>query len=68
MPLARELRIRPEFSHIPHRGRHSYAMVGGREKTIAAGCSGYIEKADHPDTFIRKLKNSCPDLSGVGET
>jgi CheY-like chemotaxis protein len=27
-------------------------MVGDREKALAAGCIGYIEKPINPDTFI----------------
>ncbi len=34
----------------------SYAMVGDREKAIAAGCTGYIEKPINPDTFIPELQ------------
>jgi len=37
----------------------SYAMTGDREKTIAAGCNGYIEKPINPDTFMQELKKYC---------
>ena len=30
----------------------SYAMLGDREKAIASGCDGYIEKPINPDTFV----------------
>ena len=33
----------------------SYAMTGDREKTMAAGCNGYIEKPINPDTFLKEL-------------
>jgi CheY-like chemotaxis protein len=34
----------------------SYAMVGDKEKAMAAGCTGYIEKPINPDTFIAEME------------
>jgi len=31
-------------------------MVGDREKALAAGCRGYIEKPINPDTFISDME------------
>ena len=34
----------------------SYAMVGDKEKALAAGCTGYIEKPINPVTFIGTIQ------------
>lgn len=44
------------FAHVPIIAVTSHAMVGDREKSIEAGCTGYIEKPIDPDTFIPELE------------
>jgi CheY-like chemotaxis protein len=39
----------------------SYAMVGDREKALAAGATGYIEKPINPDIFIEQLRAHVPN-------
>ena len=34
----------------------SYAMPDDRGKSLAAGCTGYIEKPINPDTFMKELE------------
>lgn len=34
----------------------SYAMAGDKEKSLAAGCTGYIEKPINPETFMAEIK------------
>ncbi len=34
----------------------SYAMAGDREKALAAGCTGSIEKPINPDTFLAEIE------------
>ncbi len=41
----------------------SYAMPGDREKALASGATGYIEKPINPDTFIEQMVSICPHLS-----
>jgi two-component system, cell cycle response regulator DivK len=53
---ARELRKNPTLAAIPIIAVTSYAMAGDREKAIAAGCTGYIEKPINPKTFTGQIE------------
>ena len=55
--VARALRENPTLENVPIVAVTSYAMVGDRERTIAAGCTGYIEKPINPETFISQIEN-----------
>lgn len=46
----------------------SYAMPGDREKAIAAGCDGYIEKPIDPDTFCDEVERIRAACSDAGDT
>jgi len=54
--VARQLRTNAGLSQIPIVAVTSYAMAGDREKTIEAGCNGYIEKPINPDTFLQQVE------------
>lgn len=54
--VARQLKNDPRLSVIPIVAVTSYAMVGDREKCLAAGANGYIEKPIDPDTFILEVE------------
>ncbi len=54
--VAGALRKNPALDHIPIVAVTSYAMAGDREKAIAAGCNGYIEKPINPVTFVAQLE------------
>jgi len=41
---------------IPIVALTSHAMVGDKERALAAGCTGYIEKPINPDTFMAEVE------------
>lgn len=52
----RQIRSMEEFKTLPIIAITSYAMVGDREKTLAVGCTDYIEKPIQPESFIQKIQ------------
>ncbi|MGV8123362.1 MAG: response regulator [Candidatus Xenobiia bacterium LiM19] len=54
--VARALRSNPKLDDVPIVAVTSYAMVGDRERTLEAGCSGYIEKPINPETFMADIE------------
>ncbi|MBN9497303.1 MAG: response regulator [Alphaproteobacteria bacterium] len=53
--VARLLRGEEGLRAVPIIAVTSYAMPGDREKALAAGCDGYIEKPIDPDTFVAEV-------------
>lgn len=53
--VARALRAIELLKLTPIVAVTSYAMVGDREKCLAAGCNGYIEKPINPETFVAEI-------------
>lgn len=58
--VARTLKSDPLLKSIPIVAVTSYAMVGDREKCLAAGAEGYIEKPINPDTFVAEIERFIP--------
>ena len=54
--VAAELLKHKELEGIPIIAVTSYAMVGDRERILAAGATGYIEKPINPETFVKEIK------------
>jgi len=50
--VAEALRNNPALADVPIVAVTSYAMAGDRERILAAGCQGYIEKPINPETFV----------------
>jgi two-component system cell cycle response regulator DivK len=61
--VAKSLRAIAALRATPIIAVTSYAMAGDREKAIASGCSGYIEKPIDPDTFIADIEAFCASVA-----
>ena len=51
-----QLQADARLSAIPTVAVTAFAMVGDREKCLAAGAQGYIEKPIDPDTFVAEVE------------
>ena len=58
--VAKALRSNTDLADIPIVAVTSYAMAGDRERTLEAGCTGYIEKPINPDTFMSEVNQYLP--------
>lgn len=56
LEAAQRIRASEIDNKVPIVAVTSYAMVGDREKMLAAGCTGYIEKPINPDTFLAEIE------------
>ena len=56
MEVTRRIRASEADSDIPIIALTSYAMVGDRDKALAAGCTGYIEKPINTETVMAEIK------------
>jgi CheY-like chemotaxis protein len=75
LAFTRQLKSDPSTSRIPVVALTALAMAGDRERTLAAGCSGYISKPIDTRTFAkegrkihrRRVSNSTNDFRQGGE-
>ena len=56
LEATKRIRASEADGDIPIIALTSYAMMGDREKALAAGCTGYIEKPINPETFMAEIE------------
>ena len=56
LEVTRRIRASEADDQIPIVAVTSFAMAGDREKALAAGCTGYIEKPIDPETFLNEVE------------
>ena len=61
--VLRRIRQSSESASIPVIAMTSYAMAGDREKLLAAGCNGYIEKPIDPQIVMDQIKQIIGDCA-----
>jgi CheY-like chemotaxis protein len=59
--VLRKIRASGIGTSIPVIAMTSYAMSGDREKLLAAGCDGYIEKPIDPERVITQIRRVIGD-------
>ena len=52
----KKIKEMPELKNIPIIALTAFAMKGDKDKTLEAGCIGYIEKPINPDTFMEEVE------------
>ena len=57
LEVIQELRAHPQTRPIPALAVTAYAMVGDRDRILAAGFDGYISKPIDPETFVKEVES-----------
>jgi two-component system, cell cycle response regulator DivK len=55
LEVLKKIRASKADGHFPIIAMTSYAMSGDREKLLAAGCNGYIEKPIDPERVMKQI-------------
>lgn len=67
--VMRRLRCHQDLAHIPVIAVTALAMVGDRDKVLAAGFNGYLSKPIDPETFVPQVEAFLPpDLRNAPST
>lgn len=58
--VAQVLKSDPASRSIPIIAVTSFAMLGDKEKALAAGADGYMEKPINPESFVSEIERFLP--------
>ena len=58
--VARRFKHDPDLIDVPLVAVTAYAMVGDRDKVLAAGFDGYIPKPINPELFVSEVESFLP--------
>jgi CheY-like chemotaxis protein len=56
LEATKRIRASEADGEVPIIALTSFAMAGDRERALAAGCTGYIEKPINPETFMAEIE------------
>jgi CheY-like chemotaxis protein len=59
--VAQRIKQNPQLNAIPLVAVTAYAMVGDRDKVLAAGFNGYIAKPINPERFVGEVEAFLPE-------
>jgi CheY-like chemotaxis protein len=62
--VAGQIRKESALAGVPVIAVTSYAMLGDRERILAAGATDYIEKPINPDTFVAQIRRHLVGRQG----
>jgi CheY-like chemotaxis protein len=65
--IARQVKADPKLNTIPLIAVTAYAMVGDRDKVMAARFDGYIAKPIIPETFVEQIEAFLPPDQRPGQ-
>ena len=57
MSAIKEIRRRPQYAGLPVLALTAYAMVGDKERVLAAGFTGYLSKPIDRKTLLQEIHN-----------
>jgi CheY-like chemotaxis protein len=60
LSFVKQLKAEPATAHIPVIALTALAMAGDKERSLAAGCNGYISKPIDTRTFASEVRKYLP--------